>query len=76
MAIDKPENTNTPHNSDDDDASVLGDEQPPPAPLPTTTSVASMKIPPLKKGEYDIWAMKFEYYMMHTDNAVWEVILK
>ncbi|GJS88617.1 hypothetical protein Tco_0771253 [Tanacetum coccineum] len=28
----------------------------------------------LKKGEYDIWAMKMEHYLAHTDYPVWEVI--
>nr|GEZ07452.1 xylulose kinase-1 [Tanacetum cinerariifolium] len=28
----------------------------------------------LKKGEYDIWAMKMEHYLCHTDYPVWQVI--
>ncbi|GJZ35490.1 putative ribonuclease H-like domain-containing protein [Tanacetum coccineum] len=28
----------------------------------------------LKKGEYDIWAMKMEHYLAHTDYPIWEVI--
>ncbi|GJZ74166.1 ribonuclease H-like domain-containing protein [Tanacetum coccineum] len=27
-----------------------------------------------KKGEYDIWAMKMEHYLAHTDYPIWEVI--
>ncbi|GJS41713.1 ribonuclease H-like domain-containing protein [Tanacetum coccineum] len=27
-----------------------------------------------KKGEYDIWAMKIEHYLAHTDYPIWEVI--
>ncbi|GJR36599.1 hypothetical protein Tco_1212283 [Tanacetum coccineum] len=27
-----------------------------------------------KKGEYDIWAMKMEHYLAHTDYLIWEVI--
>ncbi|GJR54311.1 hypothetical protein Tco_1404832 [Tanacetum coccineum] len=32
------------------------------------------KLPILKKGEYDIWAMKMENYLAHTDYPIWEVI--
>ncbi|GJZ79223.1 putative ribonuclease H-like domain-containing protein [Tanacetum coccineum] len=28
----------------------------------------------IKKGEYDIWAMKMEHYLAHTDYPIWEVI--
>ncbi|GJU79273.1 ribonuclease H-like domain-containing protein [Tanacetum coccineum] len=31
-------------------------------------------MPILKKGEYDIWAMKMEHYLAHTDYLIWEVI--
>ncbi|GJW09088.1 putative ribonuclease H-like domain-containing protein [Tanacetum coccineum] len=31
-------------------------------------------MPILKKGEYDIWAMKIEHYLAHTDYPIWEVI--
>ncbi|GJR48941.1 ribonuclease H-like domain-containing protein [Tanacetum coccineum] len=27
-----------------------------------------------RKGEYDIWAMKMEHYLAHTDYPIWEVI--
>ncbi|GJT46017.1 putative ribonuclease H-like domain-containing protein [Tanacetum coccineum] len=27
-----------------------------------------------QKGEYDIWAMKMEHYLAHTDYPIWEVI--
>nr|GEW77051.1 hypothetical protein [Tanacetum cinerariifolium] len=30
----------------------------------------------MKKGEYDIWAMKMEHYLEHTDYPIWEVIQK
>ncbi|GJX35579.1 putative ribonuclease H-like domain-containing protein [Tanacetum coccineum] len=30
----------------------------------------------MKKGEYDIWAMKMEHYLGHTDYPIWEVIQK
>nr|GEX73783.1 hypothetical protein [Tanacetum cinerariifolium] len=32
------------------------------------------KTPHPKKGEYDIWAMKMEHYLSHTDYPIWQVI--
>ncbi|GJX43296.1 hypothetical protein Tco_0259972, partial [Tanacetum coccineum] len=55
------------------------DEIPPPPPSQTPTqqtphTVSTIKLPILKKGEYDIWAMKMEHYLAHTDYPIWEVI--
>ncbi|GJY43674.1 hypothetical protein Tco_0431887 [Tanacetum coccineum] len=55
---------------------------PPPPPTPQTQTrtqqaphiVSTIKLPILKKGEYDIWAMKMEHYLAHTDYPIWEVI--
>ncbi|GKE50436.1 hypothetical protein Tco_1481694, partial [Tanacetum coccineum] len=58
------------------------DEIPPPPPPPQTPTqqapytVSTIKLPILKKGEYDIWAMKMEHYLSHTDYPIWEVIQK
>ncbi|GKA18537.1 putative ribonuclease H-like domain-containing protein [Tanacetum coccineum] len=57
------------------------DDNPLPPPPVTPTQQAShtlstIKLPILKKGEYDIWAMKMEHYLGHTDYPIWEVILK
>ncbi|GJR10550.1 hypothetical protein Tco_0793202 [Tanacetum coccineum] len=41
---------------------------------PTPHTVSTIKLPILKKGEYDIWAMKMEHYLAHTDYPIWEVI--
>ncbi|GJV42194.1 putative ribonuclease H-like domain-containing protein [Tanacetum coccineum] len=54
-------------------------EIPPPPPSQTPTqqtphTVSTIKLPILKKGEYDIWAMKMEHYLAHTDYPIWEVI--
>ncbi|GJR00848.1 ribonuclease H-like domain-containing protein [Tanacetum coccineum] len=57
-------------------------EIPPPPPPPssqtptqqTPHTVSTIKLPILKKGEYDIWAMKMEHYLAHTDYPIWEVI--
>ncbi|GKB38847.1 hypothetical protein Tco_0883789 [Tanacetum coccineum] len=64
--------------------SALQDEIPPPPPPPPSSSqtptqqtphtVSTIKLPILKKGEYDIWAMKMEHYLAYTDYPIWEVI--
>ncbi|GJZ62319.1 hypothetical protein Tco_0618456 [Tanacetum coccineum] len=38
--------------------------------------MSTIKLPILKKGEYDIWAMKMEHYLAHTNYPIWEVIQK
>ncbi|GJY80394.1 putative ribonuclease H-like domain-containing protein [Tanacetum coccineum] len=57
------------------------DDIPPPPPPPSQTptqqiphTVSTIKLPILKKGEYNIWAMKMEHYLAHTDYPIWEVI--
>ncbi|GJT14032.1 putative ribonuclease H-like domain-containing protein [Tanacetum coccineum] len=40
----------------------------------TPHTVSIIKLPILKKGEYDIWAMKMEHYLAHIDYPIWEVI--
>ncbi|GKF25229.1 hypothetical protein Tco_0081123 [Tanacetum coccineum] len=56
------------------------DEIPPPPPQTLTQqaphTVSTIKLLILKKGEYDIWAMKMEHYLSHTDYPIWEVIQK
>ncbi|GKE38308.1 hypothetical protein Tco_1461713 [Tanacetum coccineum] len=51
-----------------------------PPPVPPTQqaphTLSTIKLPILKKGEYDIWAMKIEHYLGHTDYPIWEVIQK
>nr|GEY54637.1 ribonuclease H-like domain-containing protein [Tanacetum cinerariifolium] len=55
---------------------------PPPPPPPQTPTqqaphnVSTIKILILKKGEYEIWAMKMEHYLGHIDYHIWEVIQK
>ncbi|GJV14419.1 ribonuclease H-like domain-containing protein [Tanacetum coccineum] len=54
----------------------------PPLPPPVTPTqqaphtLSTIKLPILKKGEYDIWAMKMELYLGHTDYPICEVIQK
>ncbi|GJZ56689.1 ribonuclease H-like domain-containing protein, partial [Tanacetum coccineum] len=66
--------------------SASQDEIPPPPPPPPSSSqtpsqqtphtVSTIKLPILKKGEYDIWAMKMEHYLAHTDYPIWESDIK
>ncbi|GJR66523.1 ribonuclease H-like domain-containing protein [Tanacetum coccineum] len=59
------------------------DDNPPPPPPPPVTptqqaphTLSTIKLPIMKKGEYDIWAMKMEHYLRHTNYPIWEVIEK
>ncbi|GJT38204.1 ribonuclease H-like domain-containing protein [Tanacetum coccineum] len=42
--------------------------------IPQTTAISNIKLPILKKEEYDIWAMEIEHYLKYIDNEVWKVI--
>ncbi|GJZ11999.1 ribonuclease H-like domain-containing protein [Tanacetum coccineum] len=58
---------------------IRHDIPPPPPPSQTPIqqaphTVSTIKLHILKKGEYDIWAMKMEHYLAHTDYPIWEVI--
>ncbi|GJT43809.1 ribonuclease H-like domain-containing protein [Tanacetum coccineum] len=41
----------------------------------TTQTVSALKLPILKTGDYDLWSMRMEQYITHTDYALWEVIV-
>ncbi|GKA25549.1 hypothetical protein Tco_0711658 [Tanacetum coccineum] len=41
-------------------------------PPPTITA---MKIPIIRKGEYDIWSMRMRQYICHTNYNLWDVIV-
>ncbi|GJZ66802.1 hypothetical protein Tco_0630042 [Tanacetum coccineum] len=49
---------------------------PPPPQTQIPHTMSHIKLPILKKGEYDIWAMKMEHYLCHIDFSIWEVIQK
>ncbi|GKF13731.1 hypothetical protein Tco_0055193, partial [Tanacetum coccineum] len=53
------------------------DDNPPPPPVPPTQqaphTLLTIKHPILKKCEYDIWAMKMEHYLGHTNYPIWEI---
>ncbi|GJS66180.1 ribonuclease H-like domain-containing protein [Tanacetum coccineum] len=44
--------------------------------IPQTTAISNIKLPILKKEEYDIWAMNMEHYLEYIDNEVWKAIPK
>nr|GEW69676.1 hypothetical protein [Tanacetum cinerariifolium] len=37
--------------------------------------MSTLKLPMLKTGYYDLWSMRMEQYLTHTDYALWEVIV-
>nr|GEV49443.1 reverse transcriptase domain-containing protein [Tanacetum cinerariifolium] len=61
------------HDGDHPETSNTTSPVPPPTQqIPHT--VSSIKLLILKKGEYDIWAIKMEHYSNHTDYPIWQVI--
>ncbi|GJU16889.1 hypothetical protein Tco_1144855 [Tanacetum coccineum] len=42
----------------------------------TTQTVSTLKLPILKTGDYDLWIMRMEQYLTHTDYALWELARK
>ena len=38
-------------------------------------SITSLRIPIIKKGEYDLWCMKMRQYIAIIDHALWNVIV-
>ncbi|GJW70504.1 ribonuclease H-like domain-containing protein [Tanacetum coccineum] len=41
----------------------------------TTQTVSALKLPVLKTGDHDLWSMRIEKYITHTNYALWEVIV-
>ncbi|GKC86244.1 hypothetical protein Tco_1141961 [Tanacetum coccineum] len=41
----------------------------------TTQTVSALKLPVLKTGDYDLWSMRMEQYLTHTDYSLWQVIM-
>ncbi|GJW64825.1 ribonuclease H-like domain-containing protein [Tanacetum coccineum] len=41
---------------------------------PPASSVIALRIPIIKKGEYDLWCMKMRQYIAITDHILWEII--
>nr|GEV34541.1 hypothetical protein [Tanacetum cinerariifolium] len=40
-----------------------------------THNISSLKLPMLKTRDYDLWSMRMEQYLTHTDYTLWEVII-
>ncbi|GJV39640.1 hypothetical protein Tco_1418080 [Tanacetum coccineum] len=38
-------------------------------------TLSALKLHMLKIGDYDLWSMRMEQYLTHTDYALWEVIV-
>ncbi|GJW27355.1 ribonuclease H-like domain-containing protein [Tanacetum coccineum] len=38
-------------------------------------TITAMKIPIIKKGEYDIWSMRMRQYICHTYHNLWDIII-
>ncbi|GKG23684.1 hypothetical protein Tco_0391720, partial [Tanacetum coccineum] len=43
-------------------------------PIPPTSSITALRIPIIKKGEYDLWSMKMRQYIAITDHILWDII--
>ncbi|GJV91271.1 hypothetical protein Tco_1539084 [Tanacetum coccineum] len=41
----------------------------------TTQTVSELKLSMLKTEDYDLWSMRMEQYLTHTDYALWDVIV-
>ncbi|GJR71009.1 hypothetical protein Tco_0017074 [Tanacetum coccineum] len=41
----------------------------------TTVSNNNAKFPYLKKDEYEMWAMKMEYWIMNSDHNLWNIVI-
>ncbi|GKD20536.1 hypothetical protein Tco_1222239, partial [Tanacetum coccineum] len=41
----------------------------------SSSMVAAAKIPVLNPGEFKLWKMRIERYLLMTDYALWEVIV-
>ncbi|GKA88913.1 hypothetical protein Tco_0810725, partial [Tanacetum coccineum] len=41
----------------------------------TTQTLSALKLSILKTRDYDLWSMRMEHYLTHTDYVLWEVIV-
>nr|GEX68646.1 xylulose kinase-1 [Tanacetum cinerariifolium] len=63
--------------SDHEDETITAKNAPPKnIPQITTIINISAKFPYLKKGEYDIWAMKMQNFISSFDILCWNIVLK
>nr|GEU41921.1 copia protein [Tanacetum cinerariifolium] len=69
--------TTTCHSSQTQGDNENATNPPPISPIPQAShTLSTIKLLILKKGKYDIWAIKMEHYLAHTDYPIWEVIQK
>nr|GEV72018.1 hypothetical protein [Tanacetum cinerariifolium] len=63
--------------SDHEDETITA-ENAPPKNIPQITTVTNIyaKFPYLKKGEYDIWAIKMQNFISSSDFLCWNIVLK
>nr|GEW93873.1 ribonuclease H-like domain-containing protein [Tanacetum cinerariifolium] len=63
--------------SDHEDETITAENAPPKniSQITTVTNI-SAKFPYLKKGEYDIWAMKMQNFISSSDLLCWHIVLK
>nr|GEV11990.1 ribonuclease H-like domain-containing protein [Tanacetum cinerariifolium] len=63
--------------SDHEDETITTKNEPPKT-IPQITTVTNIfaKFPYLKKGEYDIWAMKTQNFISSSDLLCWNIVLK
>nr|GEX56998.1 xylulose kinase-1 [Tanacetum cinerariifolium] len=63
--------------SDHEDETITEENAPPKVvPQITTVTNISTKFPYLKKGEYDIWAMKMQNFISSSNLLCWNIVLK
>nr|GEY55428.1 hypothetical protein [Tanacetum cinerariifolium] len=62
----------------DHEDETITEENAPPKVVPQITTVTniSAKFPYLKKGEYDIWAMKMQNFISSSNLLCWNIVLK
>ncbi|GKA72631.1 hypothetical protein Tco_0778847 [Tanacetum coccineum] len=45
------------------------------APVESPQMISTVKLPILKKGEYTLWSMRMEPYLINTDYGLWQIII-
>ncbi|GJV00155.1 hypothetical protein Tco_1329425 [Tanacetum coccineum] len=55
----------------------MSGEEPAPqmAPVESPQMISTIKLPMLKKGEYNLWSTRMEQYITNTDYGLWQVIM-
>ncbi|GKD22490.1 hypothetical protein Tco_1224193 [Tanacetum coccineum] len=55
----------------------MSGEEPAPqvAPMESPQMISTVKLRMLKKGEYTLWSIRMEQYLINTDYGLWQVIM-